>query len=260
MDRYEIAIGKEKEHLEPEAVQTFGFDNELDDIKKRSWKRNRNSDYFSLKYDEKARVGVVYEDSQKLFTGTYTHFCRTYFLCKSTEGNKERCCDYSKRVFRTGCALIVYSEELLHEPDGSAVVSLTEHSPYKIMPWVFGTHTYYSLKEMHNMSSVFNNDIILRRNNETLRTYDIRPTGTSLWHNSTPQIQEKIITEARSIIKGMKEYIGADLSLEEIDELIKNDHLNVATIAATQRSIVPVTGSVVPRRFTGAPINPTFGP
>jgi hypothetical protein len=218
MDRYEILLGKHRENKEPEveAFQTFGFDNELDEIKK-SWKK-RVSNYFSLEHDEVARVGIVYEDPKKLFTGTYTHFCRTYFLCKSTEGRRELCCDYSKRVFRTGCVLIIY---LL--PPGVPVAAITSDSPFQIKPWIFGTQTYNSLKGMHEQFPVFNHDIILRRNNKTLRTYDIQPTQVSLWNRSGNPVKEKIITEARPIIKNMKDYIGADLSLDEIAELIKND-------------------------------------
>jgi len=228
MDRYEILLGKHRENKEPEveAVQTFGFDNELEDIKKRS-RRKHGSDYFSLEYGEGARVGIIYEDPLKLFTGVYTHFCKTYFLCKSTEGRRELCCDYSKRVFRTGCVVIIYSLPFR----GSSLKTLTLDSPFQIKPWIFGTQTYNSLKEIHKQHPVFNHDIFLKRNKPW-------SMSTSLWHSSDDSVKEKIITEARPIMENMKDYIGADLSLDEIDELIKGILACIKRLQTRIRSFV----------------------
>lgn len=231
MSRFEIATGKFRDKEPEETVQIFGFDSDFD---KKRRKRIPPDDYFKLQDNEVARAGIVYEDPKKLFTGTHVHFCKTYFLCKSTEGNKMPCCNYSKRVFRIGCALIIYrSMQSVREGVILAPPSLTGCSGYQIKPWIFGLPVYKILKELHKKHPVFDHDLRIKcTTSQIFKKYDImpivalRPHSTkgysSLWRRCTPETQKEIIDEARPIIENMKNYIAADLSNEEIEELVKS--------------------------------------
>ncbi len=175
-------------------------------------------DYFDLAYDQKERIGFVFEDQMKILTGTFTHFCKTYFLCKSEQGSRAVCCDYSRKVYRTGCAIIVYART--QRPN---VVALTSTSLFRVVPWIFGRQTYDMFKGVHETFPVWKHDFIVRRNHQTLKTYEITPMGSGLWQASSPQVKEGILQQARPIIETMKDYIGADLNPDEIKELIRQD-------------------------------------
>jgi len=210
MGRYEIATGKKKSKPIIEPVRTFGFESELTNGMKRTFP-SRRGQYFELQSQQVARIGIVY-DKEMLFTGTNTHFCKSYFLCKSTEGYKAPCCDYSKKVFRTACVLIIYKEGV-----GENITS--ENFTYELKPWVFGVKTYGTLKDYHARFPLQENDIILHRNHHVLKIYDIQSHGPSLWQKAP--IKKSILDQARPIQEQMKNFIGSDLSVPEIEELIK---------------------------------------
>lgn len=217
MDRYKIALKKHNEYKEPEKIQTFGFDNEVEDIQQRSRRRRiKKIGYFNLNFQETKRVGIVYDDPKKIFTGTYTHFHKTYFLCKSTNSSKEKCCRINKPVFRIGCVLIIYKNVI---PEGT--VRLLANASYQLVPWVFGTSTFDHLKTFNEQFPINSHDFLITRIHKTLKTYSFTAEKICLWQ-SGPEIKEKVIKDARTFLDNMKDLIGADLTFEEIDELVKS--------------------------------------
>lgn len=143
------------------------------------------------------------------------------------------CCNYSKRVFRIGCVLIIY-----YLPSGSSfsVASLTARSSYQLKPWIFGRPVYNNLKEMHKEFSVFNHDLYIKcTKRQIFKNYDITAAPNCLLRRSTPQIQKKIIDEAVPIIENMKNYIAADLTNDEIEELIKETQSDVQQLIRAQQ-------------------------
>jgi len=214
MGRYEIATGKKKPEPRIEPVKTFGFDSDLTNDMKRTFRPSMRHGYFDLQDRQIARVGIVYTDKAALFTGSNTHFNGIYFLCKSGTNYRAPCCDYSRPLFRTACVLVKYGY-------GIDQTSSLEDFVYELKPWVFGPSTYKKLREVHNRTPLFDHDIILSRNNPTLKIYDIQPSGKSLWQNVSDFIEQKILTESVPLLENMKNAIGSDLSVSEINELIE---------------------------------------
>jgi len=217
MDRYQlaqIAAGNKPKLKDPktDTVHSFGFNADVASFSGKI--KSRKYGYFDLEYNQVKRVGIVFEDPEKVLSGANTHFCKTYFLCKST-GMKEACCKYSKKVFRFCCILVVYNGAVRTK-------ALTNTSVYNVVPWTFGTQTYEMLKALHETFPISNHDIIVKRNHKTLKTYDIQAGEHSLWQSSSFEIRNKILDEAKPFLAERKNYLGADLSLDEIEDLIRS--------------------------------------
>lgn len=221
MNRYDHALNKSPEevHKNIERIQSFGFDNEIDDIDRKLLRRRKRYPYFKLEPQQAARVGIVFEDPKIVFAGTHVHFHKRYFLCKSIppddmgRGMQAPCCEKLKnRIFRAACILIIYTgnKKRMH---------LCES--YEVIPWCFGKAVYNKLKALHDTFPIHSHDFMVRRTSDRLNIYDIMPCPeNSFWQNSKEK--ESIIAEAERFRANIKDIIGDDLSIEEINELLKN--------------------------------------
>jgi len=215
MGRFEIAIGKFDEPKEEkkrvfERVQSFGFENNLG--------RAERIRYFKLEDKEGARIGILFEEVNKMFTGTYVHFNKTYFLCKSREGNRMPCCDYGKRFYRIGCTIIIYP------PTRDKI--LESDSEYEIKPWTFNRRVYEQLNVAHKAFPIDSHDLAIKcEMRQIFRNYEIMPCPSSVFFRSPTNVQRKIMSEAQPIMENMKNIIASDLSVQEIERLIKGNEL-----------------------------------
>ncbi len=94
-----------------------------------------------------------------------------------------------------------------------------EDFTYELKPWVFGYATYKTLKNYHSRFPIFDNDIFLHRNHHVLKVYDIQSHDDSLWKRSG--IMPDILHKVAPIQEQLKSFIGRDLSVPEIEDLIK---------------------------------------
>ena len=204
MNRYEIARGEVPDKREPEKTIIFGFGNE-------SVGSNAKHELFRIQPGSVHRVGIIYTDTNKLFTGTNVHFHNRYFLCKSKGHNKELCCTtLGKPSFRVVCVVIVY---------GNVPERVASLSGFRILPWVFPRKTYLKLNEVHKLSPLHSNDFVVSlREGDKFKDFDIRLLYESIMFQSNRK--DEIIRTAIPFIKNMKSFLGQDVGTYEIGQLL----------------------------------------
>lgn len=197
------------------AVESFGTERE--DIGGDRFKK------LKLKKDEEVRVGIIFFDEagKKMFLGTKVHVKEGMktFLCKSTKDSKEVCCTHSwsgnDPKFHIGCVVIVYN---LGKEDGKIKLK-----SYELLPWIFWDTMYNRLVSYDNELPLTTHDIKIKcTQDDPYVKYDLNPCNNSIWVNS-PNLKEKILTEAKPIFEGISKNLGAELSVSEIKELLGID-------------------------------------
>lgn len=221
MSRYKILTGNLNTEPEKEPVKQhdlFGFDN--------GPQRRKRWDYFRLGGDEAARISILYENVNEMFTGAYVHFSRHFFLCK---GKGSPCCEYGKRMYRIGCVVLIYPET-----DTSV---LTEDTFYEIKPWTFPERIFTQLRETHKTFPITGHDLGIKcKMRNIFRDYEIMPLPNSVFNTADEQIKGKIMEEAKPIRDNMEAIIAPDLSIEQIREL-NNQQSQSQTQQAWQESL-----------------------
>ena len=208
MDRYQLAKGLHKKlNSAPETsqnIESFGFD----------WNPERDSEVaFKKPYlyrpeaDRPAVVGIVYKDPNNMFSGSNVHYRNgIFFLCKSELGLMEVCCQSSKPYRRIVCPIVVYEN--------------SSGSNFKVHPWVFGISVFNRLKEIHSIGSLGSHDFqLMRRDRTPYNQWEVSPLGrSSVWLSGG--LKERVLKAAEPIFQHRREFLGKDLSPQEIKELL----------------------------------------
>jgi len=190
MSRYDHALNRIPKLKKSENVKVFGLDDHK--FTKRPF------------YRESARIAIIINDPSKIFVGTYVHWYDHYFLCKSQKNYRAICCQkLQNRIYRIACVILKYNG-----------------ASYEIMPWCFGKSVFDSLKIINNTSPIGEHDLSVKRKPGKLNIYDIEPIPDSIWQNNKNYNKDKILLEADRYRGELKSYLGADLTNQEIENLL----------------------------------------
>jgi hypothetical protein len=206
MDRYSIALNKHKKIPSPKSheVQSFGFGSEPNYMESTS----KTPRFYKANLGERVRVGIVYIDPAHMFTATNVHYHnRICFRCKSIEGHQEICCSSSRPNRRIICPIIIYG---------------TSDTYREIVAWVFGNSAFRKLNELNRHWPLNANDFYLTRIDQNFDPWDIQPCPRprrSLWQSSV-EIKQRVLNKAAPIFNNKNNYLGRDLNLFEIRQLL----------------------------------------
>lgn len=187
-------------------LQSFGVGNK--EIKSNSFDR------FKGKKGERYRVGVIIPPGEDPFLGAQRHYSeagQTSFLCKSTKDHQEICCTHQYKgnepAWKIVAAIVVYNIDEGKVKGG------------KVLPWVFNEKTYNLLSRIAEDDPLDERDLELECTDDKYQTFTIVSKKGSYWQQSE-KFKATCLSEAASIRKKAKVFIGKDLSIAEIKEVL----------------------------------------
>ena len=182
-----------------ESVETFGFENE--EIKGGLFEK------YKAKKGETHRLGIIHTDEQSMFAGSKVHFKDRYFLCK-----KNICCEKCGQArWRVGAVVVKYATNRNGD--------LKKPFSYEIFPWYFSEGVYVKLKSANSEFKLTSHDIKIDCTNDEYQHISITPCSESIWQKKE-ELKRQIIEEAKPIWDSVKKGVAADLTIEEIKDLI----------------------------------------
>ena len=164
---------------------------------------------------EKHRLSVIYPKAGGgPFTLAKTHFQDKYFHCK--EGV---CCDkLGPPKTRFACLVVKYKTN----KDGSLKKLEGADVPFdfEVMEWVFTETKYSSLKTLNSEWSLKQHDfMVVLKGTEQFQDLEFTPCKESVWQLK-PEFKELVYKESETLREGLKRSLGADLTTDEIKELL----------------------------------------
>jgi hypothetical protein len=94
-------------------------------------------------------------------------------------------------------------------------------SHFEIVAWVFGNSAFRKLNDLTQHRPLNTNDFYLTRTDQNFDPWDIQlcHQSESLWQRSG-EIKQRVLTEAAPIFSNKNNYLGRDLNLFEIRQLL----------------------------------------
>jgi hypothetical protein len=212
MDRFKIAINKNRKQLPPKSAEivSFGFDAVL----RSGQSITKIMPPYRLDSGITVRVGIVFQDPKHMFTASKVHYHnRTFFLCKSTENQKALCCtagnygaEKTRPYRRIICPIVIYG---------------ARQEIQEVRPWVFGNSAFRKLNEINQIRPLNTNDFFLQKSAQPMDPWDIQPCsgGVSLWQQDVIT-RDRVLGMAVPIFDHRQEYLGKDLSNFEMSQLL----------------------------------------
>ena len=132
-------------------------------------------------------------------------------MCKASQGSK--CCiELGPPKYRIGTIICKYQTDQFG--------TLTNPFSYNLFPWIFDVLTYEKLKLCNAEYPLNLHDIKISCSNEEYQCISAVPCKEILW-NMTPGTKFNVFNAYVPVWNSLKEDIADDLSLEQIDELLK---------------------------------------
>jgi len=200
-------------------IMSFGADSE--DVK--SYKFNG----FKAKEGEDYRIGIIYWDDnpKTMFRGVQAHYFDKYFICKSTPDKRAICCTHSydknRPRWRVGCVIIIY------------IIEDEKLKGYKLMPWMFSDSMFQKIRKANKGFPLSKHDVTLSlaaNTKEEYQTIDIHSCPESFWQLKA-ELKEKVQEEAKPLMDEIIRNMPADLSIDEIKEVLGIESAGTADAA-----------------------------
>jgi hypothetical protein len=165
--------------------------------------------------DEKHRISIIWPQAEGgPFVMADTHYFDKYILCKGGV-----CCEKEPAKTRLACLVVKYKTK----KDGTfAPVAAGEALPfdYEIMEWVFTEAKFNQLKTLHNEWNLKEHDLLVElKGDEKFQNLIFTPCKDSAWQAQEP-FKQVIYKESEVIRPNLKSALGADLTTDEIKELL----------------------------------------
>jgi hypothetical protein len=180
-------------------AELFGF--EKDEI------RGGLLEKYKGKKGEVHRCGIVYIDPKAMFAGHKIHFKERFFICK-----KGKCCEVcGEPKWRIGAVLIKYGTD--------RAGNIKKPLSYELFPWIFSEQNYVKLKNLNNDFALATHDLKIGCDNDEYQHLIITPCPESIWI-AKDELKTLVLDQAKSVWEYVKRSLAADLSVEEINDLL----------------------------------------
>jgi len=180
-------------------IELFGFEKE--EIKGGMFEKYKG------KKGETHRGAIIYTDPKAMFAGSKIHFKDRFFLCK-----KGKCCEaLGPAKWRVGAVFCKYGTDKMG--------NIKKPFGFDLYPWIFSEQTYAKLRNTNSEFPLATHDIKIACTNEDYQHLDITPCSESIW-TAKDELKNMVLEQAKSIWEYVKKSIAADLSVEEINDLL----------------------------------------
>jgi hypothetical protein len=174
-------------------------------------------EFYRARDKEIDRCRIVFTNSENILAAAKVHYhSNRFFLCKGQHNDENQICCRRLNSPKIRVAAVLAKYETNHRGFISYPLNFNIH------PWIFGERTFTQLQQIHSTFPLNRHDFKIDCLSQEFQALKLIPCEDTLW---TEQLNQTSFSKISSTFDYAKRSLGEDLSIEEINNLLRGNEV-----------------------------------